>query len=229
METHDIKSGVADTQQLNEDQLSLKDNEHLHTWVVFSTALADSWLMLQCVDCGLHGTVEDPTSEEWKQAFHAPSRPYQWIDETRIVTHPEVPAWKRYVVRTGIAKKCECYGRRSVIEPHDFERCPNEATRPLINVTDADRSELLDLVDIVSEGALCSFFFEIFLTCVARDTGVVHGPAVKEVARRVSALDRKGMHCSPSVVARLLMEIAIPPQPNLDDRVIVEKPESATS
>jgi len=217
MDTNEIKPGVADTQQFNEDQLFLQDNDHLHTWVVFSTALADGWLMLQCVDCGLHGTVEDPTSEEWKQAFHAPSRPYQWIDETRVVTHPEVPAWKRYVVRSGVANKCECYTRSGVIEPHEFERFPNEATRPPINVTDADRSELFNLADIVMDGALCSFLFEVFLKNAAWDIGVVYGPAVKDVARRISSLDRKGMHCSPSVVARLLTEIASPPQQSLGD------------
>jgi hypothetical protein len=69
MVTHDTKSVVADTQQANEAQLSSPSNDHHHTFAVFSTAVADSWLMLQCVDCGLHGTVEDPTSEEWSQAF----------------------------------------------------------------------------------------------------------------------------------------------------------------
>ena len=34
-----------------------------HSWVVFSTALEEGWLMLQCTKCGLHGTVDDPTLE----------------------------------------------------------------------------------------------------------------------------------------------------------------------
>ncbi len=212
MVTQDIKSVEADIEQLNENQLSPIDDHH-HTWVVFSTTTGDGWLMLQCVDCGLHATVEDPTSEEWRQAFYAPSCPYQWLNETRIVVHPEVPAWKRYVVRTESTKKCECYIRRSVMAPDKFQRFPNEATRPPITLTDADRAELLDLADIVRECTLCSHLFELFLTCVAGDAGVVHSSAVKEVARRVSSLDKKGMHCSPSVVARLLTEIAIPPKP----------------
>ncbi len=57
METHHIESVVADTSQANETRLSSP--------------------------CGLHGTVEAPASEEWRQAFHAPSRPFQWLDETR--------------------------------------------------------------------------------------------------------------------------------------------------
>ena len=33
-----------------------------HEWVVYSLALAEGWLMLQCVECGLKGTVEDPSN-----------------------------------------------------------------------------------------------------------------------------------------------------------------------
>jgi hypothetical protein len=212
MDTNERTSVETDTESANEIQSSSPNSDHHHTWVVFSTALADGWLMLQCVDCGLHGTVEDPTSDEWRQAFRAPSRPYQWLDETRIVVHPEIPAWKRYIVRTGIANKCECYSHRGVIEPHDFERFPNEATRPPINVTDADRAELLILGDFVKKRSLCSFLFEVVIKDAAEDLDVVLSPAAEEVARRVSLLDRKGMHCSPSVVARLLNEFALKPE-----------------
>jgi hypothetical protein len=45
--------------------------------------------MLQCTKCGLHGTVDDPTLEEWSQAFDAPATPYPWTDESRITLHPE--------------------------------------------------------------------------------------------------------------------------------------------
>jgi len=216
MGINEIQSVETDTDSTNERQSSSPNSDHHHTWVVFSTALGDGWIMLQCVDCGMHATVEDPTSEEWGQAFHAPSRPYQWLDETRIVIHPEVPAWKRYVVRTEVANKCECYTRRGVIEPHDFERFPNEAMRPPINITDADRTELMILGDFVKKKSLCSFLFEVFIKDAAEDLDVVLSPAAEEVARRVSLLDRKGMHCSPSVVARLLTEIAIPPQQSLE-------------
>ena len=56
-----------------------------HEWAVFSTALKECWLMLQCVECGIMGTVEDPTKEEWAEAFHAPSQPYRWLDDARVV------------------------------------------------------------------------------------------------------------------------------------------------
>ena len=60
-----------------------------HSWVVFSTALEEGWLMVQCTKCGLHGTVDDPTMEEWSRAYHAPSAPYPWTEESRITLHPE--------------------------------------------------------------------------------------------------------------------------------------------
>jgi hypothetical protein len=55
-----------------------------HEWVVFSTALRDVCLMVQCVECGASGTVDDPTKEEWSEAFHAPTRPYRWDDDARV-------------------------------------------------------------------------------------------------------------------------------------------------
>jgi hypothetical protein len=72
-----------------------------HQWVVFSTAFKEVWLMLQCTKCGLHGTVDDPTLEEWETAYDAPSHPYPWTDEARITLHPEVRTapdhWARLV------------------------------------------------------------------------------------------------------------------------------------
>jgi hypothetical protein len=58
--------------------------QHVHEWVVFSTALKERALLVQCVDCGAIGTVDDPTREEWSEAFHAPERPYRWHDESRV-------------------------------------------------------------------------------------------------------------------------------------------------
>ncbi len=55
-----------------------------HEWIVFSTALAEVRIMVQCVECGAHGTVDDPTKDEWADAFHAPSQPYLWDDNSRV-------------------------------------------------------------------------------------------------------------------------------------------------
>lgn len=69
-----------------------------HEWVVFSTALQEGWLMLQCVECGMMGTVENPTKEEWSEAFHAPSQPYRWYDDACVVIKDHLTS-EFYVVR----------------------------------------------------------------------------------------------------------------------------------
>src|SRR4051812_49320137 len=38
---------------------------HDHEWVVYSTALQEGWLMIQCVRCWAMGTIDDPSAEEW--------------------------------------------------------------------------------------------------------------------------------------------------------------------
>jgi hypothetical protein len=55
-----------------------------HEWVVFSTAIKDVCLMVQCVECGAHGTVDDPTKDEWAEAFYASENPYRWGDNSRV-------------------------------------------------------------------------------------------------------------------------------------------------
>jgi hypothetical protein len=60
-----------------------------HQWVVFSCAYRERALMLHCVKCGVFGTVDDPSREEWSEAFHAPSHPYPWHDESRVTLRPE--------------------------------------------------------------------------------------------------------------------------------------------
>jgi hypothetical protein len=55
-----------------------------HEWVVFSTALLDHALMLECATCHAFGVVEDPSAGEWGEAFYAPSRPYRWAAAERV-------------------------------------------------------------------------------------------------------------------------------------------------
>jgi len=67
-----------------------------HEWVVFSTALAEVWLMVQCVRCGAHGTVDDPSKDEWAEAFTAPLAPYLWADNARVtLRHRTGPCYVR--------------------------------------------------------------------------------------------------------------------------------------
>lgn len=49
-----------------------------HEWIVFSTCLGTIEIMCECVRCGAFGVVPDSTTNEWSEAFYAPSRPYRW-------------------------------------------------------------------------------------------------------------------------------------------------------
>lgn len=69
-----------------------------HDWVVYSTALAEVWLMLECFDCGAHGSVDDPSKEEWSAAFSAPSNPYRWDDKSRVTIRGRWPDTIRHIV-----------------------------------------------------------------------------------------------------------------------------------
>ena len=57
-----------------------------HRWIVYSTAVRDGCLELLCQRCGLFGSVDDPTKEEWSAAFYAPDAPYAWDDASRVET-----------------------------------------------------------------------------------------------------------------------------------------------
>jgi len=71
-----------------------------HEWVVFSTALNEGCLMVQCVICGAHGSVDDPAADEWNEAFYAPSNPYRWMDYERVNIRGVLPPDKWYVGRS---------------------------------------------------------------------------------------------------------------------------------
>jgi hypothetical protein len=89
---------------------------HQHEWVVFSTALKECCLMVQCVECGTIGTVDDPSQKEWQDAFDAPSNPYRWDDESRVTVR-FVECRQCYVVRgdqeSSLAVAAEPFGSDS--------------------------------------------------------------------------------------------------------------------
>ena len=68
-----------------------------HEWVVFSTVLSDVLLLVQCVGCGACGTVDDPSEDEWRAAFRAPSEPYRWNASGRVTVRGILPPDKWYV------------------------------------------------------------------------------------------------------------------------------------
>lgn len=176
-------------------------NHHTHEWVVFSTALAEGWLMLQCVECLARATVDDPTEEEWAEAFHAPSRPYQWTDETRVHLRKEPPC-PLYVVRTEKnAPICNCPSRQ---EPKVYERFPAEILVPGEKLTQEEKNELEELADLVSKSDLCSSEFPFFLKSYQDATGYEPAGAARQIASLIETIDGMSLHLSPSVVAKVL-------------------------
>jgi hypothetical protein len=156
--------------------------------------------MLQCVDCGRHSTVDDPTADEWKRAFHAPSRPYRWDDESRIaLRHKSAP----YVVRGTDAWRCDCC--RCPAERPEYERFPAEIARRSKPLTEEETAELKLLVDLVERsGELCSLLFPFFIHSFQQDTGREVPGAVRRIAKQIENLHDKGLHMSPGVVAEVL-------------------------
>lgn len=55
-----------------------------HEWFVFSTSLAQVWIMVHCRVCRSIGTVKYPTMAEWDTACDAASKPYRWVDSSRV-------------------------------------------------------------------------------------------------------------------------------------------------
>src|SRR5690349_11366664 len=103
MKTNQTRKVRKEAVQIEQDGLSSEELKRSvecnHEWVVFSTALQDVCLMLECVSCGALGTVDDPSEEEWGEAFHAPDEPYGWPDKARV-TIRGVPGY-RHVYKAG--------------------------------------------------------------------------------------------------------------------------------
>ena len=61
-------------------------------WWVYSTVLYGRAILVECRKTKARGSIIDPTDEEWKRAFHAPSQPYPWPDSSRVHEDAEVAA-----------------------------------------------------------------------------------------------------------------------------------------
>lgn len=82
-QNHTLPSGETVGHELTAENLERIENCD-HEWVVFSTALQDVCLLVECVKCCALGTVGDPSEEEWCDAFYAPEKPYGWPDKSRV-------------------------------------------------------------------------------------------------------------------------------------------------
>jgi hypothetical protein len=181
-----------------------------HEWIVFSTAVAERWLMVQCLHCGLHGTVNDPSKKEWTEAFDAPTKPYPWRDQTRVVIHEERPKSQRYAQKKAPSpNKCVCDLALRVPEPGAKERFWIEVLTSKPDVTREARQEILRLAALAEDtDELCSTLFPVFVEGYQQHTGVEPTYAVRWFAKQIETLRMKGIHCSSSKMANLLRELA---------------------
>ena len=178
---------------------------HGHEWVVYSTALREFWLMLQCVGCGAMGTIDDPSTEEWSGAFHAPSRPYRWNDDTRVTERGHAAP---RVIRAVVGPVCDCPSQSAFPECRGYERVPGGIWEHPNGLSNQDRAELKKLADFVGTSDLCSRFLPLFFRSYEGHTGREHSKATHTIIDRIERWGEKGLHCSPSVVARIIREFA---------------------
>ena len=179
----------------------------IHEWVVFSTALKQGWLMLQCIHCGAMGTVNDPTEEEWAAAFHAPTNPYRWEDESRVqVRRKDFDVF--HVIKAKPQPSCECAANIEGFKHLDYERIPVEIAEHSEVLETKEKAELVNLAEWVGTTDLCSRLFPLFIRKYQEHTGNELLGAVRKVAQLVEYWNACGHHLSPKGVARLLVEYA---------------------
>ena len=174
-----------------------------HDWVVFSTALREARLLLQCVECGAMGTVDESTTDEWAEASSAPSNPYRW-QEAKRVTALEPSTSEPYVVRANDGPVCDCVRTGKVPQPLDYERFPAEICRSRAPISATGWRELIDLAAFVENSDLCSRFFPAFLAGLEKDAHFRHSKEVREITERIQHIDSKGLHFSSRLVAWVL-------------------------
>jgi hypothetical protein len=192
----------------NENVGMRETQQHEHEWVVFSTALAEGWLMLQCVECGAMGTVDEPSREEWAEAFHAPSRPYRWRDHDRVtIRHKDCRQF--YVARWEPGPVCQCQLQQLGLPQPEYERVPAEITRRRWPLTDEEREELEEFATVAGQrDDQCSALFPLGVKSFQDFTGRECCSALRVITGRIERLHRKGMHLRPTMIARVLREFA---------------------
>lgn len=181
----------------------VSDRPCKHEWVVYSTALTEGWLMLQCVQCGTMGTVDDPSKNEWNQAYHAPSRPYQWRVSSRVtIRHKDVDEF--YVVRAEPEPSCDCAAMIEGFTHPEYERVPIEITHHKEKLSAREKDDLEECASWVSTTDICSGLFPVFIGGML-EAEVPDPPAVvQRVAAKIEFFSDNGIHFSPNNVAVLL-------------------------
>ena len=176
-----------------------------HEWAVFSSAVDDKAILVQCVECLAIGTVGDPTEDEWERAYHSPSRPYRWDDDGRVtVRFPDIGV--PYVIRSVEgAPTCDC---RPYERELDYLRCPGEILKEPAPLTPEEMADLTTLANAVANSDVCGGVLAEFLRSFQSDTGQEPCGASKRIAGQLEALSERGMHFPPQVVADVLRKYA---------------------
>lgn len=176
-----------------------------HEWVVYSTVLREGWLILQCVECGAEGTIDAPSKKEWSSAIYAPSRPYRWHDGTRVTARGFAAP---RVIRAAGGRRCPCPSQRSLPKGRGYDRVPGGIWMHDDRLSDTETAELNELAEFVAGTDLCSSLLPHFIRCCEADTGRRNSQVTHTLMNLIEEYDSSGLHCSPSVLARIVREYA---------------------
>ena len=167
------------------DPAGLLCHKECHDWIVFSTAMAEGCLMLNCSECGAMGTVDDPTDEEWSAAYTCPSRPAPWTENQRVVVREHGPVY--------VAKQS---GRHKA----------GKISLPSSPLSRRERVALDELETEVIQGGLDGRLFPYFIETFDEQEGFASGPAVKHLATSVKFLVDQGRLFTPAMIAIVIRE-----------------------
>jgi DNA adenine methylase len=92
-----------------------------HKWVVIGTAIREICLVLQCIHCGVQGTIDDPDEQEWREALDGQ---YEWPDGLRVQFRSTNPIQSCAEVATGRGAAASL-SRPTPAATHDPSRCPD--------------------------------------------------------------------------------------------------------
>ena len=141
--------------------------------------------MLNCTKCGAMGTVNEPSNEEWSEAFHAPSKPYNWTDNARVTLRQSGPVYVERAPGSGRS------GRIIV---------------PETPLTLQERDELKVLEDVVIKAELDGGLFPLYIRHFENDTGAEPTGAVKRLAARIKELVGQRRKFTPAMMAIVIRE-----------------------
>ena len=136
---------------------------HKHEWVVYSTAMKERWLMLQCVECGAMATVDDPTKEEWGQCVPCPVQavPMDRRSTSSCPARAAMPSLRR-PNREKRCYDCAC-PPKFLVTGAGIRALPCRDRQAGEVLTKEDVAELEQLAELVTKFDLCSRLFPMFI------------------------------------------------------------------